>query len=52
MEILETIGWIALGFVPTLVFLQRTEFVGGKRLGSKIAIHKKGGRILISNDKD
>jgi len=31
MEIVESIGWIALGFVPTLVAMEAAWKVGGKR---------------------
>jgi len=31
MEIIESIGWIALGFVPTLVAMEAAWKVGGKR---------------------
>ncbi|GEM_PF-1456416 len=31
MEIIESIGWIALGFVPTLVAMEAAWKIGGKR---------------------
>jgi hypothetical protein len=31
MEIIESIGWIALGFVPTLVAMEVAWKAGGKR---------------------
>jgi hypothetical protein len=50
MEIIEAIGWIALGFVPTFVFLLTSGL--GKQLSSKIVIRKRGGRNIISIDKN
>ena len=31
MEVIESIGWIALGFVPTLVAMEVAWKAGGKR---------------------
>jgi hypothetical protein len=31
MEVIESIGWIALGFVPTLVAMEAAWKAGGKR---------------------
>jgi hypothetical protein len=40
MELLESIGWIVLGFAPTLAALEGAWKVGKRRTGlAKVAVH-------------
>ena len=44
MEILESIGYIALGFLPTLALLETSY----SRMGKKIDIQRRVRAIIIS----
>ena len=41
MEFLESIGWIALGFVPTLLSLKLWEITSARRRATPVALSQK-----------
>ncbi len=42
MELLESIGWIAIGFVPTLVSLHLGYAIGTKKSRKEVSIIRQG----------
>jgi hypothetical protein len=43
MEILESIGYIALGFVPTLALLEISY-----KMGKKVGVRRRAANVVIS----